>query len=412
MKFIYEICHKYGKFYSISKHYCSLWGKSCLTVDSNLKRIEKKFAIRYYSTIFNDNLTEKSVKNFLDHATKVYEGKEEDKSEIGEILEIHEVKKLVQDRINIIENIQSLDELMKDDKEMKQLANEELTIYKNSLKTIDENLIEKLSICLGRDLCENIILEITAGVGGQESMLFAYNLLEMYCHHLNYLDYNYEFIDRDMTAIGGIRHASITINGQFSYEKFRHEAGIHRVQRIPITETSGRIHTSVVSVVIYPQPNEIEVKINDKDLRIDTFRSTGAGGQNVNKTDSAVRIVHIPTNTVVECQAERSQIRNKKIAMIKLRTKIYETRLNEQVTKNRDIRRKQMGFKNRNERIRTYNYMQDRITDHRLVNGTYFGMDCFMKGGVKLNELQDKLQRNYERKLLIDIINENEKKTR
>lgn len=409
MKIIYDVCRKYCGFNSIARRYCHLSRNLGLNGNSNLQSIEKQY-LRCFATIVDDNLSEKLVKNFLNHATNVYEGREKDKSEIGDILKNQEVKELMNERIHILENINSLEELAKDDKEMKQLANEEFVTYTKSLNIINDRIIESLSSSLARDFCDSVIFEITAGVGGQESMLFAYDLLQMYCLHMNYLNYTFEYIEHEVTSIGGIRRASLTINGPGVYEKFRHEAGIHRVQRIPSTETSGRIHTSVVSVVIYPQPNEIEVKLENKDLRIDTFRSMGAGGQSVNKTDSAVRIVHIPTGITVECQSERSQIRNRNIAMIKLRTKIYETRLNEQVTTSRKIRRKQMGLKNRNERIRTYHYLQDRVTDHRISNGTIHGLDDFMKGGIGLDELQEKLQRDYERKLLIDTINDYGKK--
>lgn len=294
---------------------------------------------------------------------------------------------------------------------MKKIAEEELTTYTESLKNLDQRLLDSMALGFGRDNCDNIILEITAGVGGQEAMLFAYNLMEMYCDHLNNLGFTYDFMERDVTSIGGIRHASLTISGRGVYEKFRHEAGIHRVQRIPATESSGRVHTSVVSVVILPQPSEIEVTIKEKDLKIETFRSSGAGGQSVNKTDSAVRIHHLPTGIVSECQIERSQIRNRNLAMIQLRMKIYEIKLNEQVTKKRDMKKKQMGFKGRNERIRTYNYLQDRVTDHRIQNGTIYGLSIFMRGGEGLQGLQEKLQKDYERKILFDTISEIERKT-
>ena len=292
---------------------------------------------------------------------------------------------------------------------MKLLAEEEYTTYTTSLNDIDVRLLDAISSNLGRENCDNIVLEISAGVGGQEAMLFANDLLEMYSNHLTYLGYTFALMEKDLTAQGGIRHASLTISGRGSYEKLRHEAGVHRVQRIPSTESSGRIHTSVVSVVILPQPSEVEVSLEDKDLKIETKRSSGAGGQHVNTTDSAVRIVHIPSGIAVECQTERSQIRNKALAFIKLRAKIYEKKMNEQVSSTKEMRRKQMGLKSRNERIRTYNFLQDRVTDHRLQDGTMHELNRFMQGGARLDEMHEKLQENFQRKILIETIEDFEK---
>ena len=292
---------------------------------------------------------------------------------------------------------------------MKLLSEEEFTAYKISLNDLDERLLDAISSQIGREHRNDIILEISAGVGGQEAMLFANDLLEMYMKHLTYLGYIFTLMDKDLTSQGGIRHASLTISGRGAYEKFRHEGGVHRVQRIPSTETSGRIHTSVVSVAILPQPTEIEVSLKGKDLKVETKRATGAGGQHVNTTDSAVRIVHIPTGIAAECQTERSQIKNKQLALLKLRTRIYEKILNEQVSNTKEIRKKQVGFKGRNERIRTYNFLQDRISDHRIQDGTIYGLSKFMEGGTELDQLQEKLQAHFQRRTLIEIIEEVEK---
>ncbi|XP_050520568.1 peptide chain release factor 1-like, mitochondrial isoform X2 [Daktulosphaira vitifoliae] len=214
--------------------------------------------------------------------------------------------------------------------------------------------------------CSDVILEITAGVGGQEAMIFTQDLLEMYSSFTHYKGWQSEMADYCPTDLGGIRHVCLMISGNECYRLLRHEGGVHRVQRVPKTEKSGRIHTSTVTVAILPQPTEFDVIINDKDLIIETKRASGAGGQHVNKTDSAVRMHHKPSGIIVECQTDRSQIKNRKIALQKLRAKLYQMQLEEQISSTKLARKLQVGSSARSEKIRTYNFNQDRITDHRL----------------------------------------------
>lgn len=286
---------------------------------------------------------------------------------------------------------------------MKKLAQDEYDLYNKNLSTIDDDLLEILFDNIGRDNCQNIIFEITAGVGGLESMVFTGDLYNMYQGHLNYLGYTYETLELSSDT-GGVRTASILISGNGAFELLRHEGGVHRVQRIPTTEKHGRIHTSTASVVVLPQPTDIEINLQDKDLKIETKRATGAGGQSVNTTDSAVRITHLPTGISVESQTDRSQLKNRQTAMLRLKTKIYDMQYNEQKQTAGALRKKQRGLGLRNEKIRTYNYNQDRITDHRIPNGTMHNLKTFMEGGESLKILQLQLQKYYQLKLFKESI--------
>lgn len=292
---------------------------------------------------------------------------------------------------------------MKQDAEMKKLVEEEETLYKEQLNELDESLLDIILTNIYNECCDNIIIEITAGVGGQEAMLFVKDLYRMYIGYANYLDLCHEVLDMEMTDCNGFRNVSILISGKQA-SKFRYEGGVHRVQRVPATEKLGRVHTSTASVAILPTPSEVEIVINDRDLKIETKRSSSAGGQSVNKTNSAVRIIHIPSGLVVESQVDRSQIRNKKVAMMKLRSRLYEQQLNKQTSFISELRKKQMGMGLRNEKVRTYNYNQDRVTDHRLHNGTLYNLKEFMQGGAPLEQLEDRLQKDIQMKTLLEIV--------
>lgn len=288
---------------------------------------------------------------------------------------------------------------------MKKLAEEEEVIYKNEIREIDELILATLHENLVGFNSEDVILEITAGVGGQESMLFAKDLYQMYLNYIDYLGFNHELIELGATGLGGISSCSMSISGEKCFDLLRHEGGVHRVQRVPVTERTGRMHTSVVSVVVRPQPSEIQVLINPSELRIDTFRSSGPGGQLVNKVETAVRIVHLPTGISTECQVQRSQEQNKVLALAKLRALIYEKKMSEQISQTDEIRRKQKGLGLRNEKIRTYNFSQDRITDHRLVSdGTVHNIKEFMKNGERLKKFNVMLNDDLRKKLLLEAI--------
>ncbi len=233
---------------------------------------------------------------------------------------------------------------------------------------------------------KNIYLEIRAGTGGDEASLFAANLFRMYTRYAELNRWKFEIVEMNETGVGGYKEIIAAIRGKSVYSKLKYESGGHRVQRIPDTESSGRIHTSACTVAVLPEADDVEVQIEPKDLRIDVYRSGGAGGQHVNTTDSAVRITHLPTNIVVTCQDERSQIKNKEKAMKLLKSRLLEEEIRKAENERSEERRLQVGSGDRSERIRTYNFPQNRLTDHR-INLTVYSLDKVMEG-----ELEDILE--------------------
>lgn len=228
---------------------------------------------------------------------------------------------------------------------------------------------------------ERFIIEIRAGTGGEEAALFAGDLLRMYSRYAERKNWHLEVLEKNETSLNGIREAMISIKAKGAYDALKYESGTHRVQRIPLTEKNGRIHTSTASVAVLPEPDEVEVNINPDDLRIDTFHSSGKGGQHVNVTNSAIRIIHLPTNIMVTCQNERSQHKNKEGAMRLLRTKLYERELQNTSHALQRVRREMVGHADRSDKLRTYNFPQDRLTDHR-VKKTWHNLPKLLDGDI------------------------------
>lgn len=273
------------------------------------------------------------------------------------------------------------------DRELKALAQQELSEAKEAIETLTEEL--KI-LLLPRDPNDdrNVIIEIRAGAGGEESALFAHSLHRMYTMYAERRGLKHESLSISETELGGCKEVSFLISGNGAYSRFKFESGVHRVQRVPETETGGRIHTSTVTVAVLPEAEEVEMEINSSDLQIDTFRSSGAGGQHINKTESAIRITHLPTGVVVECQDERSQFKNKDKAMKVLRARLLEQKQAEQQSAIAADRKSQVGTGDRSERIRTYNFPQGRVTDHR-IGLTLYKIDAILNGD--LDEVIDAL---------------------
>lgn len=266
------------------------------------------------------------------------------------------------------------------DAELAELAEVELTEAKNALPDVEHEL-QILLLPHDPNDDKNVIFEIRGGAGGEEAALFAYVLYRMYTMYAAKVGYKTEIINLNETELGGFKEVTFMIEGEGAYSRLKYESGVHRVQRVPETEAQGRIHTSTATVAVLPEAEDVEVEINPADLIIETCKSSGAGGQHVNKTESAIRLIHKPTGIVVECQDERSQYKNRDKAMKLLKTKLYDMAQAEQDEKIASERRSQVGTGDRSERIRTYNYPQSRVTDHR-IGLTLYSLENFLNGDI------------------------------
>lgn len=327
----------------------------------------------------NQRLYEPSVAANPDEYQKVMK---EIKSIEELVLTYRDYKKAAQAERDSLEIIEE-----SSDAELKELARLELDEAKEQL----EELSEKLKILLlPKDPNDerNVIIEIRGGAGGEESALFSAVLFRMYTMYAEKRGYRVEVVNANETELGGYKEISFMIEGEGAYSRFKYESGVHRVQRVPETESQGRVHTSTTTVAVLPEADDVELEIDPKDLKIDTFRSSGAGGQHINKTSSAIRITHIPTGTVVECQDERSQYKNKDKALKVLKSRLLKEKQDKQTNEIAADRRSQVGTGDRSERIRTYNYPQGRLTDHR-IGLTLYKLEDILNGN--LDEVIDAL---------------------
>ena len=296
-----------------------------------------------------------------------------------------------------LNDLEESQELLKDaDPDIKGLARDKITTLSLEKEKIEGEL---KALLLPKDPNDekNVIVEIRAGTGGEEAALFAGDLFKMYSRYAEKRNWKVEIITHHPTGVGGLKEIIAMIQGQGAYSVFKYESGIHRVQRVPATETQGRIHTSAVTVAVLPEAEEVDIEIDPSELKVDVYRSTGPGGQSVNTTDSAVRITHLPTGLVVTCQDEKSQLKNKGKAMKVLRARLLDQMILEQNEKRSEERRSQVGTGDRSGRIRTYNFPQSRVTDHR-INLTLYKLDSILQGNI--DELIENLSTYYQTEAL------------
>lgn len=323
---------------------------------------------------------------------KRYQKLAKEHSELVPIIEKYEEYLKTQQDMKDAEELQKVET----DRDMIAMFQEEFYIAKEKLAIIEKEL-KVLLLPKDENDDKNVIVEIRAGAGGDEAGLFGAELKRMYGLFADKNHYTIEELDGNYTEAGGIKEVTFMVKGKGAFSKFKFESGVHRVQRVPETESQGRVHTSTATVAVLPEATNVEIEINEKDLQIDTYRSGGAGGQHVNKTESAIRITHIPTGIIVACQDERSQIKNKEKAMNWLKAKLYDFYQSQADKDYAEKRRLQVGTGDRSEKIRTYNFPQNRVTDHR-INLTLYSLDTFMNGDI--DEIIEALAVAYQQQLL------------
>jgi len=297
---------------------------------------------------------------------------------------LEKIIKLLQTKENYAKEKLHLEGILSDTKEppeMKQLAEEEIKELAKKIEETEEEIEDK--IFSENEPEHDVIIEIRSAAGGEESALFAVSLFKMYSHYAERNSWKQEMLSSSLTELGGFKEVIFSVKGKGAWARLKFESGVHRVQRVPATEAGGRIHTSTATVAVLVEPKEVDMKINPEDLKIDTFRSSGAGGQHVNVTDSAVRITHLPTNTVVTCQDERSQIKNREKAMRVIKARIMENVIRQELDKITASRRVQVGSGERSEKIRTYNFPERRVTDHR-IDLTIYRLEEILEGNLDL----------------------------
>ncbi len=320
-----------------------------------------------------------------------------------EYSDLRPIVEKIQEYNNFQKDILNLNELVKDnDLEISNIAESELIEKKNQIKDLEQELL-KLLIPKDENDSKNSILEIRAGTGGDEASLFASDLLNMYQRYADLNSWKFDILSISETGLKGVKEAICNISGLNVFSKLKFESGVHRVQRVPTTESSGRVHTSAATVAVLPEAEEVDIQVLDKDLRIDVFRSSGPGGQSVNTTDSAVRITHIPTGIVVSQQDEKSQHKNKAKALKILRSRLLDNQIQEKNKERSEQRKNQVGSGDRSERIRTYNFPQGRVSDHR-INLTLYNLSEILEG--KIDELINPLIAEEESTKLANMKNE------
>ena len=331
-----------------------------------LKKIKEKF----------EELTKELIDPNVLADMSVWQKKSKEQADLAPIVEKYDEYVKVQNDMNDAEEMMKTET----DADMLAMLNDEYYLGKDKLKAIEEEL--KI-LLLPKDENDegNVIVEIRAGVGGDEAGIFAGDLFRMYTMYADRNRFKIEILDEESAEGGIIKQVNFMVTGKGAYAKFKYESGVHRVQRVPVTESSGRIHTSAATVAVLPEAKDVKIEINEKDLQIDYYRAGGAGGQHVNKTESAIRITHLPTGIIAACQDERSQGKNKEKAMNWLKAKLYDYYQSQEDSAYAEKRKTQVGTGDRSEKIRTYNYPQSRVTDHR-INMTIYSLENFMNGDI------------------------------